>query len=276
MLPPILTKKEADRIISKKEGAASISLDLGISSAAVLVKDGFVSIQQQKIPLSALEKIKENACYVLEDNSLKQIAFFSDETNLYYKLLPTQNWPTITLSSTPMHRYSTILPKKDTELKIKEISPVKGVILDTCCGLGYTAILSSKNAEKVYTFEKDKNVLRIAEFNPYSIGLFSNEKIEIRQKNIFEEISQFEDSFFDRIIHDPPTFKYSPELYSKEFHAELYRVLKKGGILYHYCPCPQKTKERKFYPRILTQLKEAGFKKAEYHEASSGIRALKF
>ena len=276
MLPPILTKKEADRIINKKEGAASISLDLGMSSTTILIKDGCVSIQQQKIPLSALQKVKESTCYILEDNALKQIAFFSDETNLYYKLLPTQNWPTITLSSTPMHRYSTILPKKDTELKIKEISPVKGMVLDTCCGLGYTSILSSKNAEKVFTFEKDKNVLRIAEFNPYSKELFSNEKIIINQKNIFEEITQFEDSFFDRIIHDPPTFKYSPELYSKEFHAELYRVLKKGGILYHYCPCPQKTKDRKFYPRILKQLEEAGFKKVEYHEASSGVRALKF
>ena len=276
MLPPLLTKKEADKLINKKEGTASISLDLGMSSTIVLVKGGFVGIQQQKMPLSALQKIKENTCHVLENNALKQIAFFSDETSLYYKLLPTQNWPTITLSSTPMHRYSTILPKKDTELKIKEISPVKGMVLDTCCGLGYTSILSSKNAEKAVTFEKDKNVLRIAEFNPYSKELFSNEKIEIRQKNIFEEITQFEDSFFDRIIHDPPTFKYSPELYSGEFHAELYRVLKKGGILYHYCPCPQKTKNRKFYPRILKQLEEAGFKKVEYHEASSGVRALKF
>ena len=90
-------------------------------------------------------------------------------------------------------------------------------------------------------------------FNPYSKELFSNEKIEIRQKNIFEEISQFEDSFFDRIIHDPPTFKYSPELYSREFLAELYRVLKKGGILYHYCPCPQKTKEKE-HSKMLTNL----------------------
>jgi predicted methyltransferase len=51
-------------------------------------------------------------------------------------------------------------------------------------------------------------------------------------------------------------------------------VLKKGGALYHYMPNPYKTKGELFYPKMLKQLKEAGFS-AEYHEKSSGIRCVK-
>lgn len=198
---------------------------------------------------------------------------FSEETNLYYKLMPTTDWPTITLSSTPMHRYVHVSPKEDTETKIKEITPIKGQVLDTCCGLGYTAIMASRKAEHLHVFEKDNNVLFIAGLNPHSLELFNNPKITIHKQEIFEGIKQFENETFDRIIHDPPTFRYAPELYSSEFHSELYRVLK-GGILYHYCPCPQKTKGRQFYITILKKLQEAGFK-ARYNEKSSGIRAIK-
>ena len=271
----IITKKEAEKILSIKEGSINISLDLGVSFGNVSAKEGFVHINEQKIPLSAFNKLKEETCYVIEDNTLKQLALFSDETNFYYKLIPTKDWPTITLSSTPMHRHTLISPKQDSLLKIREISPVKGRVLDTCCGLGYTAILSSEKADEVYSFEIDKNVLFIAKLNPYSQKLFSNEKIKLCEEDISSQIVKFEDNFFDRIIHDPPTFKYAPELYSSRFYTELYRVLKKGGILYHYCPCPHKTKGKKFYPRVIRLLREAGFERAEYHEVSSGIRALK-
>ena len=275
MVFPIITKNEAEKIISVKEGTIDISLDLGISLSSVLVKGGFVDINGQKIPLPAFNKLKEETCYIIEDNAIKKLAVFSDETNLYYKLIPAKDWPTITLSSTPMHRHALISPKQDSLLKIEEISPVKGKVLDTCCGLGYTAVLSSKKADEVYSFEIDKNVLFIARLNPHSRELFSSKKIKLYEEDIFSYITNFEDNFFDRIIHDPPTFKYSPELYSSGFYSQLYRVLKRNGILYHYCPCPHKTKGKKFYPRIIRLLKEARFEKIRYNEESSGIRALK-
>lgn len=271
----VITKSEAEKILMEKGSEILISLDLGISQLKVQVINGIADVMGQKIPLKEFESLKDNACYAVEDNKLKRVAFFSEETNLFYKLLPTKDWPTITLSSTPMHRFTFVSPKKDTGSKIKEINPIKGNVLDTCCGLGYTAIMASKDADEVLTFEKDSNMLRIAEYNPYSQQLFSSKKIKIFQKNIFTEIKKFKSGFFSRIIHDPPTFKYSPELYSAEFHAELFRVLKKGGILYHYCPSPQITKGRLLYPRITRQLKEAGFRSIEYHGGSSGIRAVK-
>lgn len=272
---PIFTKKEAEKIINA-EGSVEISLDLGISLITVQVKEGFVHIKKEKVPVSEFERVKEDTCYVLEKGSLQKLALFSDETNLYYKLVPTIDWPTITLSSVPMHRHTKVSPKQDTLLKIREISPVKGKVLDTCCGLGYTSILASKEADEVYTFERDKNILRIAGLNPYSQELFNNKKIKISQKDIFEAILSFKNNFFDRIVHDPPTFKQSPLLYSEKFYLEMFRVLKKGGVVYHYAPWPGKTKGEVFYKRIIRNLKECGFKQVEYKIDSCGVRAVKF
>jgi predicted methyltransferase len=249
---------------------------LGRTKTKVIVKEDTVLFNDKEILLEEFKKVKEGACYIVdEDNLVKQISFFSDETNLYYKLVPTGSWPTIKLSSVPMHRHIGVSPKKDTESKIKDVWPVRGIVLDTCCGLGYTAIMASKNAEKVHTFERDENVQRIAHYNPYSQELFDNKKIEIHLESVDLGIKNFSNEYFNRIIHDPPTFKISPELYSDEFYKELYRVMKKGAILYHYAPWPGKLKGNEFYKKIICKLEQVEFKKIEYHESSSGIRALK-
>lgn len=272
---PIITLKEAEKILSQSEGEVSISLDLGLSLSSLKIEDNLVFFDGQKLSLSEFKKVKEDTCYVIEDNTLKKAAFFSDETNFYYKIVPSSDWPTITLSSTPMHRHTKTSPKQDSESKIAEISPVKGNVLDTCCGLGYTAILSAKNANLVYTFERDKFVLNLASYNPYSIDLFHNKKIKLHEEDVFEGIKKLDSSFFDRVVHDPPTLKYSPELFSADFYCEMFRVMKKGAILYHYCPNPQKTHGAKFYETIIKKLSEAGFKDIKYNENSSGIRAVK-
>jgi len=271
----IATKREAEDILNAKDGEFSISLDLGISKTRIRIKGRIAVIDGQEIPIDDFKKINEKFCYLIEDNQLKKLAFFSEETSTYYKLIPTDDWPTIALSSTPMHRHTHLSPKQDTMLKIREIEPVKGKVLDTCMGLGYTAIMSSKKADEVHTFEKDRNMVLMSKINPHSREIFTAKNIVIHDKDVFEGIKAFNDSYFDRIIHDPPTFKRAPELYSGKFYAELCRVLKSNGIMYHYSPMPSKTKGKKFYTAIIRNLREAGFSKAEYREESSGIRAVK-
>ena len=271
----IISKREAVRIMLSKEGQSKISLSLGKDEETIEIKEGNAYIRGNIIPLSEFKTCKEDCLYVIDENQLKKAAMFSDETNFYYKLYPTSDWPTLMLSSTPMHRYTHMSPKKDTETKIKEISPVKGVVLDTCCGLGYTAIMSSKYADKVYVFERDPNVIHVASFNPYSQELFGNPKIELKNIDVMDWIGEFTDNMFDRIVHDPPTFKYSPDLYSKAFYKELYRVLKKDGIMYHYAPAPHKTRGEEFHLKIVAGLKAVGFKDVKYSEASSGVVAKK-
>ena len=271
---PIISRKEAVRILTSKERLI-LSLDLGKTTEAIEIRENDARIRDQIVPLDEFRKVKDEVLYVIMDNCVVKAAFFSEDTNFYYKLYPTSDWPTITFSSTPMHRHTNMSPKEDTMTKIKEISPVKGVVLDTCCGLGYTAITASRDADFVDTFERDYNVLHAASFNPWSEELFNSKKIKVHNKDILEGIKGFDDGYFDRIVHDPPTFKYSPEVYSKGFYKELYRVLRAGGMLYHYAPAPHKTRGEEFHKKIIKGLKEAGFKDVAYSEKSSGVRAIK-
>jgi len=278
MIGAILTFVGAKQILSSQKlghSFALVSLDLGKSTEKVyLEKEGAV-IREQKVAFLELKRVKENTLYTIEGSSLKSIDFFSQDTNIFYKLTPTKDWPTLTFSSVPMHRFKTISPKLSAELMVREISPITGVVLDTCCGLGYTSILESKTAEGVVVFEKDENVLRLAEYNPYSEELFTNKKIKLKQESVLEGIKLLKKDSFDRILHDPPTVSFGKELYSKEFYKELFRVLKPKGIIYHYCPNPGKTKGTEFFPSIIKHLKEVGFRNCEHHKESSGIRAIK-
>lgn len=275
MLKPIITIKEAGKILGNKTGEVKITLDLGKSSTNVKIEGKFVIIGKDRIPIDDFKKVKEDKCYFVEKNSLNLLAFFSEESNLYYKLFPSNDWPTLTLSSAPMHRHTHISPREDTKLKIDEIEPVKGNVLDTCCGLGYTAIMAAKKANEVNVFERDEYVLEIAKMNPYSQEIFNNKKIRLYVKDVFMGIKEFKNQYFDRVIHDPPTYKLSPELYSESFYEDLYRVMKQGAILYHYAPNPHKTKGEEFHKKIMALLKKVGFKDIEHHEKSSGVRAVK-
>ncbi len=257
-----------------------LSLDLGISKSKVKIDSDYLYLDYQgdvKISISDLDDVKEDNCYVVQENKLVRLVLFGKDTNFYYKLLPTSSWPTITFSSTPMHRHSKITTQQHVEYMVAEISPLQGKVLDCCCGLGYAAILSSKSksVEIVDTYEIDKNVQVIASYNPYSKDLYNNPKIKLHMESIIEGLKKTKKETYDRIIHDPPTSKYTPWLYTVDFQTELFRVLKRGGILYQYAPCPDKHKDRLLYPRLVKQLQKIGFKEVEFHELSSGIKAVK-
>lgn len=276
----ILTKIEAQKLLTAQNlghAAAKASFDLGKTSENAVIDGNSFILRGVKVQNEALEGFKDETCYVLEDGEFKSIDFFSEETNLFYKLKPTKDWPTLTLSSVPMHRFKTVSPKTSASLMVGEISPIEGSVLDTCGGLGYTAILSAgeKNAKEVFVFEKDENVLRIAEYNPYSDELFSNKKIKLHKEDVFEGIKKLGGNYFDRIVHDPPTVSFSLELYSEEFYKNLFRVAKSGAILYHYCPNPGKTKGKEFWHTIIRHLEKTGFKNCKYNPNSSGVRCVK-
>ncbi len=208
----------------------------------------------------------------------EKIQFFSKKTNNFYQLFPTKTIPTLRINGVPMHRYIKIDPQTDTESKINALNPI-GKVLDTCTGLGYTAIYSARSPKvtSVITFEKDSEVLKITKMNESSEELFTNEKIKTINKDVSLAIKDLEDSSFDCIMHDPPTFTISPDLYQLKFYKELYRVLKPQGNLWHYTPKPGKTKGKSdnFISNIIKKLKEAGFRSIIQDKNSSGIIAKK-
>jgi predicted methyltransferase len=158
--------------------------------------------------------------------------------------------------------------------------PVKGdaVVLDTCMGLGYTAIEASrpKGVKMVVTCEISDAVFTLAKWNPFSEALWEEGgKILPMQGSVAELIKKFDDSMFSFIIHDPPRFSHAPELYSSEFYKELFRICRKGARIFHYVGSVGKKKGRNIGKEVEKRLKAAGFKGLSYSEKLQGIFAKK-
>ena len=206
-----------------------------------------------------------------------EIKFYSEKTRKFYKLIETSTWPTVKISGIFMHRVMNVDPRTDCILKIKALGKIEGIVLDTCSGLGYTSILSARKTEvkKIITIEKDENMIKIAKLNPYSKELFINPKIELINGDSNEEIKKFPDEYFNFIIHDPPRVSIAGELYSLEFYKQLFRVLKKGGKLFHYTGKPGIRQGKNYEKGISLRLIKAGFKKVERADYANGLVCFK-
>ncbi|MCF7908317.1 MAG: hypothetical protein K9L86_05560 [Candidatus Omnitrophica bacterium] len=264
----IITIVEFEAIKKAKPGDEfQLKVDFGQREVKVK-REVHQAVIEGGITLDLSQKLKAKFCYLLEAQEVTKVSFFSEETNRFYKLLPTGDWPTVTIGSVPMHRL--LSAKKDTEAKIEALRP-SGIVLDTCMGLGYTAILASKRAHKIITFEKDDSVFELAQLNPVSQELFSSPKITIRRGDVSLEIGKEPSAYFDCIIHDPPTFKLAGELYSGHFYSELFRTLRQGGRLFHYTPRYKVRQGFDFPASVKKRLKKAGFKVLKYFDSAGGF-----
>jgi uncharacterized protein len=266
----ILDSREIKKIVHASVAGmteAEVSLDLGLTKTTVKIFDeSAIFPDEQTIGMKILKKAGEDetTCFLVQDSELLKLFFYSEETEKTYKLRATGSWPALEISGILMHRVKGLNPREDAEAKIKAIGRITGRVLDTCMGLGYTTILAAQYADSVYTFEKDKNVLELAQYNPYSQELFSDKKITTHKEDISEAIKGMKDASIDVIIHDPPTISIAGELYSDEFYSQLLRVLKSGGKLLHYTGEPGSKKRGVNLPAsVAKRLNKAGFKEAE-------------
>lgn len=174
-----------------------------------------------------------------------------------------------------MHRIVDTDPMEDTLKKIATLTPITGRVLDTAMGLGYTAIEAAKTAEQVITIELDPGAQQIARLNPWSQGLFDNPKIQQVMGDAFEVVPTFADESFSRIVHDPPVFSLAGELYSGVFYQQLFRVLKRGGRLFHYIGDLNSKSSGTVARGVLKRLQEAGFVRVVRRPEAYGVVAYK-
>ena len=174
-----------------------------------------------------------------------------------------------------MHRIKNTNPYQDTLAKIKAIAPIHGRVLDTCTGLGYTAIEAAKTAERVITIELDPTAQEMARFNPWSRSLFDNPKITQLIGDAFDEIQNFADGQFSCIIHDPPMLSLAGDLYSGDFYAECQRVLRRSGKLFHYIGDPDSKSGARTTKGVVRRLQEAGFTRVVLKPQAFGLVAFK-
>lgn len=245
--------------ISKGLDVVEASLDLGLTTNVVQLRPEEISFvvpgEDEPIPFPQSFKEKNKVCYAIFGGRVFPLKLFSEETQLYYKLVPTSWRPILRISATPMH--------KKTFLDRLEREKVRGFVFDGGTGLGYSAIIASETASRVTTVEWDPYVLDMASYNPHSRVLFESPNIDLREGDITEEVLSFEDRFFDCVIQDGGTPKSSGEFFSAAHCGELYRVLRSGGRLFFYLPMHGRTKGRDFGAEHIQRLRDAGFRLQE-------------
>jgi len=280
-LPVILSYVQARPLLEAyKQGQTALetSLDLGMTKTSVrLTEEGVTFPGGERLTWARIEKISQSEvnCYTVTEQNYQAIQVFSEETNRVCSLMPTRGAPSMLIAGFVMHRIKDVDPWLDTQRKIAAITPISGRVLDTATGLGYTAILAARNADAVTTIELDPGAQAMARLNPWSQELFDNPKITQVMGDAYEVVPTFADESFGRVIHDPPTFSLAGDLYSGVFYRELYRVLKRGGRLFHYIGDPNSKASGGVTRGALRRLQESGFTRVVRHPEAYGVVAYK-
>ncbi len=280
-LPLMLSYVQAEGLLKAKRQGISpvrISPDLGVTTVGVTLTPEAVSFPTgEQLSWAGVEKIARttNNCFIVEDGSVRAIQVFSEETNRQCSLYPTLGAPSMLIAGFVMHRVKDIDPMQDTARKIKAIAPVVGRVLDTATGLGYTAIEAAKTADEVVTIELDPGAQEIARLNPWSQPLFHNPAIRQVMGDACEVVPTYEEQSFARIIHDPPAFSLAGDLYSGEFYRQLFRVLARGGRLFHYIGDLNSKSGSPVTRGVLKRLQEAGFTRIARRPEAFGVVAYR-
>ena len=202
----------------------------------------------------------------------RKVVRYSDDTNRAVSLMPTGDgtWPTALIAGFSMHRFGVgVDPKEDTEKKLASAGPIRrgARVLDVCTGLAYTSCVAfEKYGARVTTIELDRTMTAMCRMNPHSRPLFEG-GIEQLYGNGADVVKTLPDAEFDVIVHDPPTFSLAGELYSTEFYAELKRILKSKGRIYHYIGDPKSASGSGVAAGVVRRLKEIGLDAAIDYDA---------
>ena len=282
--PFVLTATQARAILAARAAGAAtaaVSLDLGLTTDAVGVEAARALLPGGWwLDYAQLAEIAdhEGACYAIRaPGEAERIGRFSAALSRHYSLYPTAGAPTILIAGFGMHRIKGTEPWRDTLTKVRAAGPLRGRVLDTSTGLGYTAIAAARapGVPEVVTIELDPTTLAIARDNPWSRALFADPTITQLIGDSSDLLPTFPDESFSRIIHDPPIFSLAGELYSGAFYRELFRVLRRGGRLFHYIGSLESKGGAGVARGVIRRLGEVGFVRIERHQEAFGVTASK-
>ncbi len=278
---PVITSWVAEELIKLARsggGTTEVTLDLGITKSLVKVSRDYVVLGDFEVSIHELRGVLgDDTVYVVTNEGLVPIKFYDSSLRRYYKLraLGPDKAPTLEINGIHMHRIEGTDPWRDSITKVKSLGRgVRGgYVLDVCTGLGYTASIALKlGASEVVSIEVDENVLKIAEYNPWSKGL---ERVKVLLGDATEVIHELSELTYTHIIHDPPRFETAGELYGLEFYKELYRVLKPKGKLFHYVGKPRWRRGSSIIKGVKERLERAGFIVIKWVEEAQGYLAIK-
>ncbi len=260
---------------------ADISFDLGISTLQVRVENGECLLPDgTRLPVPKIDTSRIDNRSILKYNGREweKWQYFDSASGKFIKMIHVapNKPPTVEISGIKMHVTQNGDPDRDTSQKINSAGKIRGRILDTCMGLGYTAIRVAEKptSEHVFVCEINPVMLKMCRENPWSQQLFVNPKVSVTVMAAQEFIRLLPSGYLAGIIHDPPRFALAPQLYSDAFYQEMYRVLAPHGWVYHYTGDPNRRQRRNSLPeQTRLRLKKAGFRKVNF--SYMGVAAQK-
>ena len=248
-----------------------VSLDLGLTSK-------IISLKQQIWEIDDVRKIAKdsNSIYFFQDGQFYKAAIATDH---YYSLFPTEQGlaPALMIDGILMHRVKETDPMTDARTKASIAARPKTKMLDICTGIGYSTIACLEmGVHSILTIERQKEVIDLAKLNPWSQNLFNDERVDLVLEDAVRKIGELSERSFDSVLHDPPKFSLSPDLYTTEFYAEIFRVLKKKGVLLHYVGSPgSRYRKIDFQKGVMSRLRDVGFRNVRRKEEVLGVFAQK-
>ncbi|TCZ89073.1 SAM-dependent methyltransferase [Lysobacter sp. N42] len=260
---PLLTHHDAAALRTardRREASWEGSLDLGRSTdIARLHAEAW---EWRGVAYPYPEGLKDRTLYYWTGDGFAPVARYAGSL---IKLVPT-GWgvPTFEIDGIKMLPTSKASPLEDARRKVALVQPRGKAVLDTCGGLGYFAAgCLEAGAASVRSFEKNPDVLWLRSLNPWSPDPDAPEaggRLRLSQGDVSKEIAGLASGSFDAVLHDPPRFGIAGELYSQAFYAQLARVLRRGGRLFHYTGSPNRLTSGRDVPReVARRLATVGF-----------------
>ena len=277
----VLSRIQAKELLqAKANGLERImaSLDLGLSQQEVWLDP--VGIGTDNQPLLAWEQLQtiadsEKGCFRVLNGTSEEIRGYSESTRRTFRLFPTAEAPALLISGFTMHRFKDISPRRAALEMVRAAAPIRGRVLDTATGLGYTAIAAAQTAAAVITIELDPGSLEMARANPWSQELFHHPVISRITGDSSEEIAKFPDEYFSIIIHDPPSMSLAGDLYAEAFYRQTWRVLGSNGRMFHYLGDPNSALGGRVTKGVVKRLQSAGFRRIIPKPIAYGVLACK-
>lgn len=260
MTPPLLTLPLHEALLkARTAGIDRIegSTDLGRSTRTIGISQQHWSVSDEVYPY--LERCKDRTIYFWSGDAFEPLSRFGDGGLI--KLVPT-DWgpPTFEIDGIKMLVTARISPIEDAARKVALVEPAGKTILDCCGGLGYFAQRClDEGVGRIVSYEKNPDVRWLRRYNPWSPP-DDTPSLDLRDGDISVRIAEHDASSFDAVLHDPPRFGIAGELYSQAFYDQLARVLRPGGLLFHYTGTPNQLTSGRDVPReVGARLERAGF-----------------
>jgi predicted methyltransferase len=248
-----------------------VSLDLNLGRRRVDVAGDAFAVEGTPIPLLGLERIATAGRKAFRLVTGREAAVPRDPAVAgwkpleilaggYHQIVTTPGSPTVEIDGIQMHRTSGTDPFESAGLAARSVVRSGHRVLDTCGGLGYTAIQAVRaGASDVVSAEPGAGVLHLRRLNPWS-RLEAGLPIRLLEEDAAAVAARLEPGSFDAIIHDPPRFSLAPDLYSAAFYVRLRSLLARGGRIFHYTGSPySRGRGRDFLGGVVERLRDAGF-----------------